>query len=398
MRGALAMAEAARARRPRPAAAARAGAPPRRRSSPELEVLGGRDAAGGGRGARAASRAPARRPGRRARTTPSRPTSPTSPTSAATTRSSRRSRSPRPAATTCFLHGPPGTGKTMLARRLPSHPAAADAARRRSRSPALHSIAGLHDGAAWSTGRPFRAPHHTISASGPRRRRHAAARRARRRSPTTASSSSTSSRSSPRPALEALRQPLEDGRVTIVRGQRVMVFPTRVMLVAASNPCPCGMRGGARCRCSAADLARHQRRLSGPLLDRIDVSVTVGRPSAAALRSQAGAARPPSCASGSSPRASARPRGSPAPASTCNAQMTPRAAPRARGATPDALARALRAAYDRDRLSRPRPRPRPARRPHARRPRGQRRASRAEHVHQAAALRLDDQVALGARA
>src|SRR5215207_4100754 len=68
-----------------------------------------------------------------------------------------------------------------------------------------------------------------------------------------------------------------------------MVFPTRVTLVAASNPCPCGM-GESACRCSAADLARHQRRLSGPLLDRIDVSVTVGRPSAGALRDQAGPA------------------------------------------------------------------------------------------------------------
>ena len=89
-----------------------------------------------------------------------------------------------------------------------------------------------------------------------------------------------------RPALEALRQPLEDGRVTIVRAQRVMVFPTRVTLVAASNPCPCGM-GESACRCSAADLARHQRRLSGPLLDRIDVSVTVGRPSASGAADQA---------------------------------------------------------------------------------------------------------------
>ena len=114
-----------------------------------------------------------------------------------------------------------------------------------------------------------------------------------------------------RPALEALRQPLEDGRVTIVRAQRVMVFPTRVTLVAASNPCPCGM-GETACRCSAADLARHQRRLSGPLLDRIDVSVTVGRPVRRRAAQPGGAARRPRCASGSSPRASARPRAWPA--------------------------------------------------------------------------------------
>src|ERR1700680_377778 len=71
-----------------------------------------------------------------------------------------------------------------------------------------------------------------------------------------------------RSSLEALRQPLEDGHVTVVRGQQALVFPTRVMLVAATNPCPCGFAGiDDRCRCSEADLRRHRRRLSGPLLD-----------------------------------------------------------------------------------------------------------------------------------
>jgi magnesium chelatase family protein len=88
-----------------------------------------------------------------------------------------------------------------------------------------------------------------------------------------------------RPSLEALRQPLEDGRVTIVRGQQGMVFPTRFMLVAASNPCPCGL-GGSRCQCSQADLLRHRRRLSGPLLDRIDILMRVERPPAKSLREQ----------------------------------------------------------------------------------------------------------------
>ena len=88
-----------------------------------------------------------------------------------------------------------------------------------------------------------------------------------------------------RPSLEALRQPLEDGDVTIVRGQQVMVFPTRFMLVAASNPCPCGL-DDSRCRLLAADLARHRRRLSGPLLDRIDILMRVERPRAEALRRQ----------------------------------------------------------------------------------------------------------------
>ena len=88
-----------------------------------------------------------------------------------------------------------------------------------------------------------------------------------------------------RSSLDALRQPLEDGSVTIVRGQRALVFPTRFMLVAATNPCPCGFAGvDDRCRCGEADLRRHRRRLSGPLLDRMDLLVNVERPSAAELR------------------------------------------------------------------------------------------------------------------
>jgi magnesium chelatase family protein len=88
-----------------------------------------------------------------------------------------------------------------------------------------------------------------------------------------------------RSSLDALRQPLEDGRVTIVRGQRALVFPTRFMLVAATNPCPCGFAGvGDRCQCAEADLRRHRRRLSGPLLDRMDLLVNVDRPSERELR------------------------------------------------------------------------------------------------------------------
>jgi magnesium chelatase family protein len=88
-----------------------------------------------------------------------------------------------------------------------------------------------------------------------------------------------------RPALDALRQPLEDGHVTIVRGQRSLSFPTRFMLIAATNPCPCGFAGvGDRCSCGEADLRRHQRRLSGPLLDRMDLLVDVRRPTNEELR------------------------------------------------------------------------------------------------------------------
>jgi magnesium chelatase family protein len=75
-----------------------------------------------------------------------------------------------------------------------------------------------------------------------------------------------------RPTLEALRQPLEDGRVAIVRARHSAIYPARFMLIAATNPCPCGYAGdGDRCGCTETDMARHRRRLSGPLIDRIDL-------------------------------------------------------------------------------------------------------------------------------
>ena len=245
-----------------------------------------------------------------------------------------------------YLHGPPGTGKTMLARRLPSilPPMTAAEAIEVTR---ISSVGGLHVGAGLARERPFRAPHHTISASG-------LVGGGAQPTPGEATLAHhgvlflDELSEFARPSLEALRQPLEDGHVTIVRGQKVMAFPTRFMLVAASNPCPCGL-GGDECTCSTGDLARHHRRLSGPLLDRIDVLVAVGRPAAGALRDEQA---PPSAAVRERVVA-ARERQADRLAAhglTCNAQMPARLLREHAEATPSAL-RLLYELHDRHRLS-----------------------------------------------
>ena len=177
-----------------------------------------------------------------------------------------------------LLSGAPGSGKTMLARRMGSIlPEMTD--REALEVTRIYSIAGmLKEGEGLIRQRPFRSPHHTVSAA-----------------------AMIGGGTIPRPGevtlshngvlfldelpefgqrvLECLRQPLEDGTVTVSRANASYRFPSRIILIGAMNPCPCGFLGDKekQCRCSDTQIQRYQSRLSGPLLDRIDLVITVPR-------------------------------------------------------------------------------------------------------------------------